>query len=74
MLHRDLKLENILIDNKMRIRIADFGLSTIVEDNTKETKICGSHYYLAPEIFKLSYSYEIDIWALGIMSYFLIVG
>ena len=72
LMYRDLKLENILIDNDGHIKLCDFGLtSTIRTTNT----ICGTPEYLAPEIIlKKGYSNEVDIWALGVVFYELVTG
>jgi 5'-AMP-activated protein kinase catalytic alpha subunit len=48
--HRDLKLENILIDGNNNIKIADFGLSNIMNDGKYLSTSCGSPNYAAPEV------------------------
>ena len=60
----------------MKLKIADFGLATKIRNNKEKKKICGTPNYLAPETIdkEKSYSYEIDIWALGIIVYYLLVG
>lgn len=74
--HRDLKLENIIIDKDKRIKIIDFGFAT---DWTKEDKsylFCGTPSYMSPEIInnqKHSY-FKADIWALGVILYALLSG
>lgn len=78
--HRDLKLENILvthIDFKKQdigIVIADFGLSKIIENQTTQTP-CGTFAYAAPELLsdKL-YSQEVDIWSIGCLLFTLLVA
>lgn len=55
--HRDLKLENILIDSNDNLKITDFGLSTMFRHQGKERildRICGSLPYVAPEVISLS--------------------
>jgi len=46
---RDLKLENVLVDKKGHIKLADFGISKILKKE-KTTGICGTIYYMAPEV------------------------
>ena len=75
-IHRDLKLENILISNNGIIRIIDFGLSKIFQSeySSFQTK-CGSIDYTAPEIFSnSSYNINSDIWSIGIVLYILVTG
>lgn len=75
-LHRDLKLENILIRSDYSMAIADFGLSTNVT-STKQlvSQWVGSPEYASPELVgKISYNSEVDIWALGVIAYAMTVG
>lgn len=69
--HRDLKLENILFDDNYNIRLIDFGLSCQeTKDKQPFKTLCGSFPYAAPEIFKqIPYTYELDIWSLGVCIY-----
>jgi serine/threonine protein kinase len=65
-LHRDVKLKNIMVNNTI-IKIADFGLSKF---GSKTTTILGSPIVKAPEVFsKKSYDNKVDIWSLGIIFY-----
>ena len=76
-IHRNLKLENILISDKMIIKLSDFHLGAkLKSDEERRTKNLGSPNYMAPEIIekKNGYSYEVDIWALGVIIYCLIIG
>jgi len=81
-MHRDLKPENILLlskDNDTDIKISDFGLAKISKDFPnrlpRSDMICGSDFYLAPEVVKqLEYGREIDIWAVGVITYSLLSG
>ena len=82
--HRDLKLENILISDKeyvemtgeeyFDIKIIDFGNAIIFDKNKTSNSIVGSSYYIAPEVFKRKYNRECDLWSAGVILYMLIVG
>lgn len=69
--HRDIKAENVLLDRYNNIRIIDFGLSAIVQDDKKSLKrTVGSVAYTAPEILlKKPYSKSADIWSAGVLLY-----
>ena len=75
-IHRDLKLGNLFLTDKMQIKIGDFGLATkLYYEGEKKTTICGTPNYIAPEIVnRKTHSYEVDIWAIGIIIYTLIIG
>lgn len=72
--HRDLKLENILLDQDLNVKLADFGLSSHFQRGTLLQTYCGSPLYAAPEIVKgLPYQGpEVDCWALGVLLYALV--
>ena len=83
-IHRDLKLENILIskieknpNTKMQyfwIKLIDFGAAKFTSKNTMERTVVGSSYYIAPEVLKRKYNEKCDTWSAGIMLYMFIVG
>jgi serine/threonine protein kinase len=75
--HRDLKLGNLFIGSNMQLKIGDFGLSEKINDNNDKLKaLSGTPNYIAPEILtcKEGHSFEVDIWAIGVIAYTLIVG
>ena len=70
-MHRDLKLGNIMMDSKYNIKIIDFGLATIINDNKQYGyKQCGTPGYIAPEIYASSkYNEKCDIFSIGIIMF-----
>ncbi|KAK1161515.1 NUAK family SNF1-like kinase 1 isoform X1 [Acipenser oxyrinchus oxyrinchus] len=74
--HRDLKLENILLDQDYKVKLADFGLSTQFKKEQVLQTYCGSPLYASPEIVNgLPYrGPEVDCWALGVLLYALVYG
>ena len=76
-IHRDLKIGNLFISEKMEIKLGDFGLASKLDyDGQKRKTICGTPNYIAPEVLdsKLGHSFEVDIWALGVILYTLLIG
>jgi len=73
LMHRDMKPENILLDSKHSAKIGDFGCCTEVSGN--KTKECGTPAYFAPEMCAGNgYDHRVDVWAMGILLYEMLVG
>uniref|UniRef100_A0A158P9G9 General transcription and DNA repair factor IIH helicase subunit XPD n=1 Tax=Angiostrongylus cantonensis TaxID=6313 RepID=A0A158P9G9_ANGCA len=79
--HRDLKLENILCIDDERIVISDFGFATSLKKGETLRELCGTPGYLSPEMLRCQmyedapgYSHPVDEWALGVIMYTLLAG
>lgn len=72
-IHRDIKPENLILFGENTVKVTDFGWSnTIGQDRNT---YCGTPDYLAPEMINgIKHGTEIDIWALGVLLYELVVG
>lgn len=82
-IHRDLKLGNIFLDDNMNLKVGDFGLAALIEKPGDRKKcdtclelladirtICGTPNYIAPEILfdtANGHSFEVDIWSVGVI-------
>lgn len=73
--HRDLKLENILVDEDGYIKIIDYGLAKMLGDDEEASSFCGTPEYLAPEMVSQSgHDKGVDWWALGVLIYEMLIG
>lgn len=74
--HRDIKLENILLDDKENVKVIDFGFSAVLSAESKTRTFCGTPNYMAPEIIqRRDYQAQpVDIWALGILLFAMLNG
>lgn len=77
--HRDIKLENVLFDTEKRelVKLVDFGFAVIVRDPWKRLRIfCGTPSYMAPEICQRReyLGKPVDVWSLGVLLYAMLVG
>jgi serine/threonine protein kinase len=74
--HRDLKIENILISKMGDIKIIDFGLSNLFSPKNQLKTFCGSLYFAAPELLQAKQytGPEVDVWSFGIVLYVLVCG
>jgi serine/threonine protein kinase len=70
-LHRDIKLDNILLDTEGGVKICDFGVSKIYPRGVVIKEQCGTPAYIAPEVITNEgyEGYYIDHWSLGIVLY-----
>ena len=75
-IHRDLKLGNLFLNDKMELKVGDFGLATKLDyDGERKKTVCGTPNYIAPEVIsRTGHSYAVDIWAVGIIIFTLLVG
>jgi len=78
-LHRDVKAQNILVDRaditeETTVILCDLGLAVELPCGEMLNKTAGTRKYWAPELFKKKYWHAVDIFALGVLTYLLIIG
>ena len=79
-IHRDIKLENIMImdrqdDRFLHVKLIDFGTARIFSEEKHIQKgFVGSSYYIAPEVIKEKYDESCDVWSIGVVMYIILTG
>ena len=75
-IHRDIKLENILLDSSNNVKIIDFGFATVNTPGSKSRLFCGTPSYMAPEIVgkRENPGPGADVWALGVLLFVMLTG
>ncbi|XP_028937425.1 ribosomal protein S6 kinase-related protein isoform X2 [Ornithorhynchus anatinus] len=73
--HRDVKMENILLDERGHLKLTDFGLSRYLPSGGRAYTICGTLQYMAPEVLSGGpYNHAADWWSLGVLLFCLATG
>lgn len=71
-----MKLGNLFLSPDLTLKLGDFGLAAKLRDPRERRKtLCGTPNYISPEvIMNQTYSYEVDVWAIGVILYTMLVG
>lgn len=75
-LHRDIKLENVLLDQNGSVKLCDFGVAHVYRNEESIKEVIGTPAYCAPEVIAGSdyQGFASDVWSLGVMSYIALTG
>ena len=82
MMHRDMKLENVMIDivelnedeSQMICKITDFGFACMMDPARRSSLSIGTPIYMAPEVLNRAYDVKADIWSVGVIAYIMLTG
>ena len=74
--HRDIKIDNLLLDSNMNLKLIDFGLSTKYRDDELLNQPCGTIVYAAPEVlsFREYHGMSADVWSAGVVLFGMLSG
>jgi len=73
--HRDIKPENILLDDNNKAYLTDFGWSNYIRNFRRRHTVCGTPYYLPPEMLEeRGHNEKADIWCIGVLIFELVTG
>lgn len=76
-IHRDLKLENFLLETKeagSELKLIDFGLSVFADKHGMANDPVGTPFYVAPEVLTTPYGNKCDVWSIGVITYMMLCG
>lgn len=80
--HRDLKIANLFLDERMNVKVGDFGLAAVVQtdfdgDQQRRQTFCGTPNYIAPEVLdrhRKGHNEKVDIWSIGVICFVMLTG